>query len=597
MRIRISILLITAIGGLTAIAVGSVLLVTATASVKNTLELVQSRANLTMLTVERGIIEHVSPVQNLIHHFRHMVSDGEIDIDDDAQLIAALKGSLAAEDQVAGVAVWRLDGSGIVVLRTGPGELLVEAQDTRNNPQLAAYLLEARDLRAFEWGVPFHRDGRSFLAVSGALTKDEKRVGTMAAGISVTELSQYVGGDVTRSDMTAFVLYGDNQVLAHPALLEEQNRDRVSPEQPLLPVEEINDRVLASFDELPIAELPEGARFELREAEVGDETYIILSRVSNAFGAVPWQIGIHVPADAVNQELKRLAGSIAVGVGLLVLAILAAVLLARRIARPIRAVSTAAAQIADLKLDAVGTLPGSHIRELDEQAKAFNRMVHGLRWFNTYVPRQLVNRLMEAGDGSPTAAREAELTVMFTDIIGFTRLSEDMPPAAVAEMLNHHFELLNNCIDAEDGTLDKFIGDATMAFWGAPEPIPDHAERACRAALAISEAVAKEHASGERAHIRVKIALHTGPLIVGNIGAQARMNYTIIGDTVNVCSRIESLGSTFDDGAPVVILVSGDLMRAAGPGFVFEHLGEREVKGRAQPVEVWRLVGFAAPGA
>ena len=91
----------------------------------------------------------------------------------------------------------------------------------------------------------------------------------------------------------------------------------------------------------------------------------------------------------------------------------------------------------------------------------------------------------------------------------------------------------------------------------------------------------------------MKIALHTGQLIVGNIGAQSRMNYTVIGDTVNVCSRIESLAGEFAEGAVATILVSGDVVAAAGHGFRFEPIGDRQVKGRAQPVAIWRLVARA----
>jgi adenylate cyclase len=166
-----------------------------------------------------------------------------------------------------------------------------------------------------------------------------------------------------------------------------------------------------------------------------------------------------------------------------------------------------------------------------------------------------------------------------------------MPPAEVAGMLNRHFGILNACIEAEDGTLDKYIGDATMAFWGAPEPAPDHTARACRAALAIGKAVEARVVAGDKPVLRIKIAVHTGPLIVGNIGAPSRMNYTVVGDTVNVCARIESIANEFDDGRPANILVSGDVVAAAGDGFVFEPIGDRLVRGRARAVEIWRLTG------
>jgi adenylate cyclase len=222
-------------------------------------------------------------------------------------------------------------------------------------------------------------------------------------------------------------------------------------------------------------------------------------------------------------------------------------------------------------------------------------MVQGLRWLQTYVPRKLVQRLIGATGAPAVEARQADLTVMFTDIVGFTAQSEKMPPAKVAEMLNDHFEMVNGCIEAELGTLDKYIGDAAMAFWGAPEPIPDHAARACRAALAIAEATRKGIGREPEATAHLKIAIHTGPLIVGNIGARTRMNYTIIGDTVNVCSRIEEIAGSLADHEPVTILVSGEVVSAAGSSFIFEPLGDRTIKGRKQTVSIWRLVGELVP--
>ncbi len=352
--------------------------------------------------------------------------------------------------------------------------------------------------------------------------------------------------------------------------------------------------MLARFPELNVADLPSQDEFDFRDARVGRARHIILSRATDAFGPVPWQIGVHAPVEAVDQQIRRLAGSISVSLVLFVVAMVAAIVLARRIARPIRAVSAAAERIERLDLDAIEPLPSSRIRELDEQARSFNRMVGGLRWLQAYVPQTLVRRLMQTAGGPAADVREADLTVMFTDIVGFTALSENMPPAKLAEMLNRHFEMLNACIEAESGTLDKFIGDATMAFWGAPEPIQDHAARACRAALAIAEAVEARVTAGEKPGIRVKIALHTGPLIVGNIGAPSRMNYTVIGDTVNVCARIESLVGEYAEGRPATILVSGEVVATAGNGLAFERIGERAVKGREQPVEIWRLIGMAS---
>ena len=216
-------------------------------------------------------------------------------------------------------------------------------------------------------------------------------------------------------------------------------------------------------------------------------------------------------------------------------------------------------------------------------------MLDGLRWFETYVPRQLVRRLIQQKDKSASTSQEMELTVMFTDIVGFTASSETKKPAEIADELNQHFEILNQCIESEGGTLDKYIGDAVMAFWGAPEKQEDHARRACNAALKMEKALVE---AGHKQ--RIKIAIHTGPLIVGNIGASGRMNYTVIGDTVNTCSRIEKLAGDIESETQATILISDVTAEQLGGEFELEKAGEFAVKGRKKPVIVFRLSGNQA---
>jgi adenylate cyclase len=592
MRFRITIILMLALGGLTAIAVGTVLFVSASASIKNTLELTDMRARLTISAAERGVFEHVRPARDLIANLSRRVSDGTLNINDRNRLIDTLSGALAPAPQLGGVVVWRPDGSGLWVTRGAKGRINIE--DSPGTPEFETFLKDIARVQQIRWGKPYYRDGETFITITGNLSRDGIQLGAIGAGVSLVALSQYVGALANR-DTTPFILYGDNDVLAHPILADPDISARLSAEKPLLTVDEINDPVLARFATLPLLEVPGLKDFDIREGDIDNSDHLILSRISPDFGDVPWRIGVHVPAEAVSQQIRRLAGSIAISLATLAAAVIAALLLARMIARPVRAVSAAAEKIERLELDAIQPLPHSIIREIDDQARSFNHMIQGLRWLQTYVPRKLVQRLIGSTGEPITQAREAEVTVMFTDIVGFTAQSEHMPPAIVAEMLNDHFEMVNACIEAELGTLDKYIGDAAMAFWGAPEPIPDHAARACRAALAIAAATRERIARAPESALHLKIAIHTGPLIVGNIGARTRMNYTVIGDTVNVCSRIEDIAGTVAKREAVTILVSSAVANTAGNGFVFEPLGDRIVKGRKQTVSIWRLVGEKKP--
>ncbi|HSG96222.1 MAG TPA: adenylate/guanylate cyclase domain-containing protein, partial [Afifellaceae bacterium] len=242
----------------------------------------------------------------------------------------------------------------------------------------------------------------------------------------------------------------------------------------------------------------------------------------------------------------------------------------------------------------VEDLPVSVFRELNDQSTAFNAMLRALRWFELYVPRKIVERLIKTGEVRDTISDAREITVMFTDIAGFSAASEGMSAPEVAAFVNHHFFLVTKCIEAEDGTIDKFMGDAVMAFWGAPDIQSDGAERACRAARAIAAAIHDDNRQrktvGEPA-VGIRIGIHTGMATVGNIGTPDRLNYTIIGDTVNIGQRLEQLGKkVYPAGTEVSILVSGEVARQLKTNFGAVAAGRHKLKGRASEIEVFKLV-------
>ncbi len=199
-------------------------------------------------------------------------------------------------------------------------------------------------------------------------------------------------------------------------------------------------------------------------------------------------------------------------------------------------------------------------------------------------------QLPPAGEAAAAPVlRTCVVTVLFTDISGFTRLAERMPAVETAAFLARYVHLIADRVADEGGTFDKFVGDSVMAYWGAPEAQPDHASRAWRAAHAIAATVRAENAVRGRMPIRMRLGLHTGMVATGDIGAPGA-GPAIFGDTVNTGQRIEQLAKTyFTPGDDVVGLASSAALRAAGRDGMSE-LRRHRLRGRSRPIEVARII-------
>lgn len=169
------------------------------------------------------------------------------------------------------------------------------------------------------------------------------------------------------------------------------------------------------------------------------------------------------------------------------------------------------------------------------------------------------------------------INLLFTDMVGFSALSQDMTAPEVAALVHHHFSLTAACFDGEGGAIDKFMGDSVMAYWGVPEKQKNHAEHACRAAKAIETAIRAENATRQtegKPPIGICTGIHSGRVTVGDIGTPNHLNYTVIGDDVNVGARLEQLGTElYPPDTDVSILISGDTKRDLNKTFETELAG------------------------
>jgi len=543
----------------TAVLIGVLFLIMAAATpfvlsltvvTRNTNELIADKAELAIGAIRSAVRSHIDPARAQIDHILKLVEDGAIDPRDESRFVRFLQATMATAPQVAFVGIVRPDYTHTSAMSFGPDPIV--RGTLGDDPVVREQIDESATADGPFWGEPFYESDAqtSFLNLRAPVYRDGEYLGVLLTGISVKDLSDFLANlDLGEDTSTPFVLYGRNHVMAHEALVF--GVWGVSETQPLPEVDSFQDPALASLwdedasFEDDVDEIETTAQARIVETKVDGKKHIFLFDTLEGYGPVPLTFGVYFDLAEVGVQYRRLWMALAGGCILVLIALVIGLLAGKRLSRYSRRLVAVAGHIRELDIEHAPALPASRIRELNESAEAFNSMVRALRWFEMYVPRKLVRRLIQSGQTRALSSENRTLTVLFTDVSGFTQLAAAMPAEAVADFLNRHFGLIAECLETEGGTVDKYIGDGVMAFWGAPEDQPDHATRAARAALDVVARVSADNAERQAAGqppVRLRIGIHSGPVVVGNIGAPGRVNYTIIGDTVNTAQRLEQLG-------------------------------------------------------
>lgn len=313
-----------------------------------------------------------------------------------------------------------------------------------------------------------------------------------------------------------------------------------------------------------------------------------------------WALVAQLPREAAYAPVTRVQRIVTGAVvGALLIAVIASIVLSRQVTSPIEQLSSFADSLARRKFSETVEIKTSD--ELAVLGRAMSQAANDLQASETrireeeairadlgrYLPSELVDKVVKREQDMGLGGQRRQVTVLFADVVAFTPLTRELAPEDTVLILNELFTILTEIVFRHDGTVDKFIGDCVMAMWGAPRDEPDHAAKALEAAEEIVSWLEIGNANWKKKYgvtIQIAVGINSGEAVVGNIGSKTRMEYTAIGDAVNVAARLEAIAR------PQQILITEETRQAAGEGFDFTEIGERTLAGRETPTRLYELV-------
>ncbi len=484
------------------------------------------------------------------------------------------------------------------------------------DPRRGEWYRKALERGRVAWtSIYLDKDGKPVITCAEPLTLDGRVVGVSAADIELDGLLERLF-DLAGLPATDALLVNFRGGVRIAASIGEDGRRRWrswGPDEAPPVASYLGGKLAPAFAGVrrePSGTLVEGAdllsyaRVPIRGTRAGDKDwyYLVLTPIARVTG----------PARAARGTLERLHGELGASIsrqtralgfqlGLAVmLALLVALAAAWRAAdsasRPLAALAAAVRRVGGGDLE-VRVPPGAD-DEIGEVSRAVNEMVAGLKegvfvknTFKRYLAASVVDQIIQDPSSLKLGGEERELTVFFSDMSGFTAMSERMAPQALVSLINEYLSAMTDSIFLQEGTLDKYEGDAVMAFWGAPIHQSDHARRACWAALdnrSRLRELCKSWAERGLPEFDIRIGINTGPMIVGNVGSAARMEYTVLGDAVNTGARLEQANKIYGTH----ILISEATRAAAGAAVETREVDLIELRGKKRSIRLHELLGL-----
>ncbi|MBW8308099.1 MAG: adenylate/guanylate cyclase domain-containing protein [Candidatus Paracaedibacteraceae bacterium] len=381
----------------------------------------------------------------------------------------------------------------------------------------------------------------------------------------------------------SMILTKKGEIIASPFENSPAKVSLMNPDAQLKTVKDLNNKLPA--EAFRLYQITNKSKFIF---SYEDQTYIASFKDYDPVVFKDWLYVIIMPIDNLIGQIKQTQqNTLLISFVILMLSILFITYLAHRVSKPIIQLSQQANRISGFDL----TYPDqvrSGIQEIQQLQASINTMRSSLVSFGKFVPKKLVRKLLENGNEVKIGGKNKKLTFMFTDIADFTTISETYPADKLVNHLSEYFEELTEIIADTNGTVDKFIGDAIMSFWGAPAPDRDQAMNACKAALLCQKRLNdlnRKWNFEKKPLLITRIGVHTGEAIVGNMGSTWRMIYSALGDSVNLASRLEGLNKHYHTS----IIISDDVVHQITDHAIVRPLDIVAVKGKKKGVKIYEL--------
>jgi adenylate cyclase len=491
----------------------------------------------------------------------------------------------------------------------------VDLAQASADPRLRPWYVQAKASHRQVWSKTYMLFGSygepelpGITCATPILAKDGSLTGVLGASFDVIGLSTYLRGLNVGEHGYAFVVEyrddGSRRVVAHkdPKILVRPSKRVIeNPGSPieagqtleLVPTAELADHRVEAF----LGQVPAG----LIASELKRPVQIAFDhegvRYLGAYSCLSsqetpdWLICIVMPeADMLAQVYASNRWTFRSGVLILIVAIAIGLYVSAEVARPLERIARETEAMGRIQLQPQA-VAHSIVKEVDRLAIAVEQTKTSLRSFRKYVPAELIHRFHSTGLEAGLSGESQRLTVSFCDIANFTTLSEQLPPEELVRHLADYFGPLSADVTATGGTVDKYIGDAIMAYWGAPAPTLDHAAAACESALrnqASLEELRIHWRLEKKPELFARVGIQTGEVIVGNIGSEARLNYTVMGDTVNLASRLEGLGKVYG----TAILIGEVTYREAASRIIARAVDRVTVQGKTEGMLVYELLAM-----